>query len=257
MAKRFTDTDKWKMAWYRKLGAEGRDLWNYLHDNCDHAGFLEVDCERMTFELGFVVTLERIKSVLNGKFHVISPDRIFLPAFLDFQYGVLNELVKPHQAVIRKMKSQGVWEQYAKGYPTLKDKEQDKDKDQDQAKDQEKEEGGLGETKTSARPVRAPDVRLCIDDWVLTLKHFERERKLIPGEDVQIAAACSRFGAENVLLAFKGARQEPKGKEYDPANFVSLDRYLDPKKFKRFVSLGVGESPDGAVDFASMIKEGA
>lgn len=138
MAKRFTDTDKWRMAWFRKLGSEGRDIWNYIHDNCDFAGFFEIDCERLSFELGIEVTLDRIKSVLNGKYIIVADDRIFLPSFIQFQYGELSEASKPHVAVIKKLKNQRVWEEYTSGIQTTKDK--DKEKDQDQDKDKEKEE---------------------------------------------------------------------------------------------------------------------
>jgi hypothetical protein len=116
VAKRFTDTDKWKMAWYRRLGAEGRDLWNYLHDNCDFAGFFEVDCERVSFELGFSVDMRRIQSVLNGKYQMVSEDRIFLPAFIEFQYGQLRDNNTVHQSVIRMMRKHGLAPEVESGF---------------------------------------------------------------------------------------------------------------------------------------------
>jgi hypothetical protein len=143
LAKRFTDTEKWNRPWYRKLGANGRDLWNYLHENCDHAGFFDIDCEKLSFILGFEVTRQMINTVLRGKFLTVGSDRIFLFAFIEFQYGTLSETSRPHAAVIKKLKSERVWEEYVKGISkgihTLKEQEQDKEQDKDQDKEKEKE----------------------------------------------------------------------------------------------------------------------
>ena len=43
MAKRFTDTDKWKKKWFRELKPISKCFWSYLLDNCNHAGIWEVD----------------------------------------------------------------------------------------------------------------------------------------------------------------------------------------------------------------------
>lgn len=240
MAKRFTDTDKWKMAWFRKLGSEGRDLWSYLHDNCDFAGFFEIDCERITFELGFPVNLERIESVLNGKYQLVASDRIFLPAFIEFQYGSLSETSKPHLAVIKKMKVQRVWEGFAKGYATLKDK--DKDKDQDKDKETEKEKGGMGEIKLT--PIAAASIDSCKRTWIETLTFFGVPRTLMATEELEIGRAILKYGAENVQLALAGARFEPKTEGFDPKKYISIGRILTRDKdgkerIDRFISYGI------------------
>jgi hypothetical protein len=43
MAKRFTDTDKWKKKFLRGLQAPYKLLWLYILDECDHAGVWIVD----------------------------------------------------------------------------------------------------------------------------------------------------------------------------------------------------------------------
>ena len=45
MSKRFTDTDKWKKQWFRKLKNDNKVFWMYLLDQCNHAGIWEVDFE--------------------------------------------------------------------------------------------------------------------------------------------------------------------------------------------------------------------
>ena len=38
MAKRFTDTDKWKKGFIRNLPTKYKLLWLYILDDCNHAG---------------------------------------------------------------------------------------------------------------------------------------------------------------------------------------------------------------------------
>ncbi len=43
MATRFTETNKWKDKWFRSLDPLEKVLFIYLIDNCDNAGFIEID----------------------------------------------------------------------------------------------------------------------------------------------------------------------------------------------------------------------
>jgi len=38
MAKRLTDTEKWKDDWYISLSNDDKVVWQWLVDNCNHAG---------------------------------------------------------------------------------------------------------------------------------------------------------------------------------------------------------------------------
>ena len=250
VAKRLTDTKKWKMAWYRKLGSQKRDLWNYLHDNCDFDGLFELDLERTSYELGFPVTLETIREVLKGNLIFASDDRLFLPAFVEFQYGELSESVRCHASVIRNLKKEGVWEQYAKGFQTLKDKDKDKDKYKDKDKDKNKE-GGVGETKPltaitgnggKADPkfsLSQENLERAYGAWLDTLVVLKMGRaNLLDREQRSIAQAIQRDGANAVVMALTGPRHAPKD-DFDSTWFSDVSRVLSPKNFLRFVYLGV------------------
>ena len=45
MSKRFTETDKWRDPWFRKLTPLQKCLFVYLCDNCNNAGCVEIDVE--------------------------------------------------------------------------------------------------------------------------------------------------------------------------------------------------------------------
>lgn len=131
MAKRFTDTDKWNKKWYRQLGSKLRDVRQFILDNCTHAGVWEVDLETLKHFTGQSVGVCDIEAAFRGEVIRLPGDKIFIPAFIDFQYGPLSEESKPHQSVIKELKKLTLWEEYAKGYPTLKDKEKEKEKDKE------------------------------------------------------------------------------------------------------------------------------
>ena len=52
MSKRFTDTTKWTDKWFRKLSVHEKLLFLWLVDNCDNAGFWEVDLELAAQQIG-------------------------------------------------------------------------------------------------------------------------------------------------------------------------------------------------------------
>jgi hypothetical protein len=102
MAKRFTDTDKWKKGFMKSLSTKYKLLWLYIVDDCNHAGVWETDFEVASIRIGSKISeneaikhfAEQIRIFDNG-------DKWFIPKFIDFQYGQLNSNSRPHQAVIK------------------------------------------------------------------------------------------------------------------------------------------------------------
>ncbi len=64
MPKRFTETDKWKDVWFRKLSPNDKLVFFYLVENCDNAGFIELDTDMAAFVIG--LSDEDIKSSIKG-----------------------------------------------------------------------------------------------------------------------------------------------------------------------------------------------
>jgi hypothetical protein len=61
---KFTESNKWRDPWFRKLKVGEKLLFLFLCDNCDNAGFYELDLEFMAFSIG--VEEEKIKIALTG-----------------------------------------------------------------------------------------------------------------------------------------------------------------------------------------------
>ena len=104
MAKRFTDTDKWKKGWFKQLNSKQRLFWLYILDDCNAAGIWDVDLEVASIRIGDRMGMDEAVEVLGED--VIwfdNNEKIFIPKFIDFQYGVLNENSRPHASVIKML----------------------------------------------------------------------------------------------------------------------------------------------------------
>lgn len=142
MAKRFTDSDKWRKPWFRSLPTSARMTWVYLTDNCDHAGVWPAAFDLMTGDLGFEVTRDQLRDWFGSKILRLNDDKYFLPGFIEFQYGELSRSSNPHNSVIKILEKNGIdpisltfFEQYPKGIGTLMDKDKDQAKDKDKDRD--------------------------------------------------------------------------------------------------------------------------
>ena len=106
MAYRFTDTDKWKDAWFTNLSQIEMLLFLYLCDNCNIAGIIEVNYRLWAFELRS--TESTIKGALKGleRSVLISDcgEYVFLKNFIKHQKNLpLNEENKAHLGIIRRL----------------------------------------------------------------------------------------------------------------------------------------------------------
>ena len=146
MAKRFTDTDKWKKAFIKGLPAEYKLFWLYLLDECDHAGIWHVEFDLAEVRLGVKLSQEKARGLFRERVVVFdSGAKWFIPDFISFQYGELNASNRAHKSVLQQLNKYNLLKAgkvHISPLQGAKDKEQEKDKD--------KEEGGMGETRLPA-----------------------------------------------------------------------------------------------------------
>lgn len=144
MAKRFTDTNKYKKPFIRSLKGAYKLLWDYLYHDCDHAGIWIVDFEVAQIYLGedmLVTKEEALQYFNNGEERIIEIDngsKWFIPPFIEFQYGVLNEENRAHNSVITILKKYNLLQKVNKPLTTPLKGCKDKDKDKDMDKDKER-----------------------------------------------------------------------------------------------------------------------
>lgn len=259
MAKRFTDTSKWDKAAFMSLPAKLKLAWAYLCDKCDHAGIWDINISLMNVHIGEHYSLDELVQGLGSRVQVLSLSKLLLSEFVEFQYGELNSSNKVHLSVLNRLKKEGAYKPLPSPYLApcdfsqgTKDKEKEKDtytdKDTDKEKDKEKEESCqkyVAQPQIKV-PIPPPDNTLAqqieslVEIYRETLRHFGQRRTLLETEKLAIGRAIQQYkSAKGVELALIGARYEPRSEKFNPADWVDLNRYLDPKNFKRFMGYGV------------------
>lgn len=106
MSKRFTDSEKFRDVWYRKLTPTLKCFWEYLLSECDNAGIIEIDFESASFHIGADVT-ENDLVKYDGRVIKLSDGKYFIPKFIEFQQGVLNPQNNAHKPIIEKLSKYG------------------------------------------------------------------------------------------------------------------------------------------------------
>jgi hypothetical protein len=121
-------------------------FWQYINDNCDHAGIWEVDFDLASYQLGVELDEDEVKRIFSDKIAVLhSGEQWYLKDFCGFQYGKLMPQVPCHesaQKILRKhclLAEDG--QPLAKPYVRAKDKDKAKDtvRDEDTNQDTDQE----------------------------------------------------------------------------------------------------------------------
>jgi hypothetical protein len=142
MAKRFTDTDKWKKPFIRGLDTPYKLLWFYIIDDCDHAGIWQVDIEVAEIRTGEKLDEKKALEFFKDRVIRLSNSKWFIPDFITFQYGELKETNRMHLSVIQLLAKNGIDfnnlnKPLISPLEGVKDKEQDKDKEKDKVKEKD------------------------------------------------------------------------------------------------------------------------
>lgn len=106
MASRFTETEKWNDAWFSGLKPLSKLLFLYLCDQCDVAGFLEINIRKICFDLG-IGKQEAEKSLTEVETRLLySKDKrfVFVVNFLKHQKNQrLNPSNNAHRGIIKRL----------------------------------------------------------------------------------------------------------------------------------------------------------
>ena len=103
--KRLTLPEKWITPRFRKLTPKQKVVLSYLNDNCDWAGFLEIDTEGIAFHSGVIdKEIDEILNVLNEEEITRSNGWLFILDFIELQgNSELNPNNNAHKNIIAKL----------------------------------------------------------------------------------------------------------------------------------------------------------
>lgn len=119
VAKRFTETEKWRDPWFCALSERDRLFWLYLCDNCSHAGIWQVNQMIVNF---YFNGYELHPETFGDRIEVLSSEKWFLTKFCEFQYKKnLNPKNRVHSSVLRSLQEEGASKGLARGLLGAKD----------------------------------------------------------------------------------------------------------------------------------------
>lgn len=187
MAKRFTDNEKWKDAWFMDLPSKYKLFWIYLLDECDHSGIWKVNFKVATFYIGEHLEYSEVKRILSDRILILNDKYWHIKKFIEFQYNSdissLNAKNKVHLSVLKKLNSYDEFKPLTSPLLGAKDKDKEKEKDKFNDKDDNFEE------KTDySKPPTNPDLNnlniselskymLNSDEHLKTFEYFYPEKE--------------------------------------------------------------------------------
>lgn len=135
MAKRLTDTEKWKDEWFLSLSNDCRIIWQYLIDMCSHSGIIRKNFKLLNFCCNTNITEKDLIDFLGDRIVKIG-EYYFIPGFLKFQYPQGLNSDKPVILSVRKELflfglDEFVRQRLGNDYLIIKSKSKDKSKDKD------------------------------------------------------------------------------------------------------------------------------
>lgn len=155
MAKRFTDTNKYKKPFIRGLQGAYKLLWDFLYHDCDHAGIWIVDFETAQIFIGKDMPVDKeqaIKNFNDGEDRIIEIEggkKWFIPSFIEFQYGQLSATNRAHINIISVLKKYNLLNHNLNIIKPLASPLQgakEKDKEMEQYKEMDKGVQGVADT---------------------------------------------------------------------------------------------------------------
>lgn len=232
MGKRFTETSKWGDKWFRALGPYEKLGWQYLCDNCDAAGVIDLDRQLADFQVGHAVEWDKLFEAAEDRIEPLKRGKLWLTRFCDFQYGKLTEACRPHRPIIALLQKYGLLERVLEGYQNTTNTPKEKEKEKEQDKDKDKETEGV-----QGEPQQAP-----FDAWWQIVHHKTGRGAAEPAYAKAVAKlrAAGRDDPHGYLLdRMLAFARSPNAKPPDrtpihPATWLNQARYDDdPETWNR------------------------
>lgn len=195
MARRFTDTDKWRDEWWGSLSNDYRMIWLYLVDSCSIAGVWKKDFRGLNFNCNVNITEEKFIEVFGSRV-IDRGNFFFIPKFVRFQCPKgLNSNKPAIVSIVKELEQNNlisiVQELFGNDYLIIKDKGKGK------GKDKGKEEGKDKDKYIIVDGERIYDVMPVLEYYEVPLNGRQKEQGLRNWKDV-----VSEWLDQNVQLDF-------------------------------------------------------
>lgn len=245
MPKRFTESDKWRDAWFARLSNGDKLAWLYICDACDGAGVFDIVAQNDTAALGERIDWDAFILQSEGRVVRLSADKLWLVRFIDFQYPRgLKSSCKAHGPVIRSIAKHDLPVDYG-GSVKNRDfsqrvQEREKETDKDTDTEPEKE-----------RPDVPESLRGVLSEW-LAYKD-ERNESPAPTAVKQLAGRmrnlAGEFGPSTVEQAMRRAMANGwKGWDHDVGKGQKARPSQSQEATERFLARhGNGDTGEGSV----------
>lgn len=134
--KRFTDIEIWDRVWYMELTPKHKCLMKYIFDKCDASGCWKPNWKLASLHIGEDVEFSDLSKLPKDQYEVLENGKIFIPDFINFQYGQLSKKSPAHNpiflAIVKNNLSNRVFNR-------VLDTPKEKDMEEEEEKDKEKE----------------------------------------------------------------------------------------------------------------------
>jgi hypothetical protein len=132
MARRFTDTNKWRDDWWGLLSNDYRMIWLYLVDSCSIAGIWKKDFRGLNFNCNTNISEEDFKKVFGSRI-IDKGNYYFIPKFVFYQCpSGLNSNKPAIVSIVKELNqynlTETIRELFGNDYLIIKDKGEDKGK---------------------------------------------------------------------------------------------------------------------------------
>lgn len=133
--KRFTDIEIWDKEWYMELSPKHKCLMKYIFDKCDASGCWKPNWKLASLHINENVEVKDLKSLPNDQYEILSNGKIFIPDFINFQYGSISKKSPAHNPVFIAIEKNNLIDRVFNrvlNNPKEEDKEEDKEKEKEE-----------------------------------------------------------------------------------------------------------------------------
>ena len=130
--KRFTDIEIWDKEWYMDLEPKHKCLMKYIFDKCDACGCWKPNWKLASLHINDTLDISDLKKLPQDQYEILENGKIFIPDFINFQYGKLSRNSPAHNPIFIALEKNNLSDRvFNRVLDTLQEKEKEKEEEKD------------------------------------------------------------------------------------------------------------------------------